>query len=418
MASAHGCTCGKASPPETNAVVPKEADAAAPAIASPGGLSAPIAASHVGEGHVVVAGLDVPARAIRVQKLRGAGDVVAERTILDELKWTSDAELRMSAAGGGVVVTWRGLRNGKAVQQMVLLGKDLAPKGSPVDVTATSCATRDMVWFAVGRVVKGIRLGSSDGGTVTGYSGTLPIEHETSITCGASAAFALLESEEMTSAVALGAAETAVPLLKESELGEESQERADWVEGDTLGIVRLDTRGGLSMRELRAGTTTQLRRLEKRIPQDDDIVAVDASPRAVAIVYSSDASDACSAGSPSTKISAIRVDRNGRGESVHELSPGECGREVGPFFTSAFGDDVVVAWVERGSTEAKTKPPITGLGYARIAAGGKGAKGRVSQRADALVDAGCDKTRCYAVALTRRNDDPMLPGIAKVLTYP
>src|SRR5690606_16307777 len=117
-------------------------------------------------------------------------------------------------------------------------------------------------------------------------SGTLPIEHETSIVCAPSAAFALLEAEEMTSAVALGRTEKAVTLMKEADGEADARERADWIDGETLGIVRLDSNGGLSMRELRAGVTSPLRRLERRIPEDDDIVAVDASPRAVAIVYS------------------------------------------------------------------------------------------------------------------------------------
>ena len=43
---------------------------------------------------------------------------------------------------------------------------------------------------------------------------------------------------------------------------------------------------------------------------------------------------------------------------------------------------------------------------------------RTEQPSDALVDAGCDGTRCYAVALARRPGmDAMVPGYARVIRY-
>ena len=65
------------------------------------------------------------------------------------------------------------------------------------------------------------------------------------------------------------------------------------------------------------------------------------------------------------EVAAVRVDRSSREESTLELSPGPCGRDVGPFFTSAVGDGVMVAWTERaafkplfqtGASDAITPP--------------------------------------------------------------
>jgi hypothetical protein len=92
---------------------------------------------------------------------------------------------------------------------------------------------------------------------------------------------------------------------------------------------------------------------------------------------------------------------------------------VGPFFTGALGDAVSVAWVERVPVAGKARAPIAGLAHRTVnAAGAPGELVRAEQPADALVDAGCDGARCYAVALARRAGmDAMIPGLARVLRY-
>jgi hypothetical protein len=121
----------------------------------------------------------------------------------------------------------------------------------------------------------------------------------------------------------------------------------------------------------------------------------------------------------STRVKALRIDRTTFEESTVELSAGACGREVGPFFTGTLGDAVSVAWVERVPVAGQPKAPVAGLAHRTVPASGPpGDLARVDQPADALVDAGCDGTRCYAVALARHTGmDAMVPGLARVLRY-
>jgi hypothetical protein len=75
--------------------------------------------------------------------------------------------------------------------------------------------------------------------------------------------------------------------------------------------------------------------------------------------------------------------------------------------------------VERLPVAGRARAPISALAHRVVAPSGPlGELGRVELGADALVDAGCDGTRCYAVALARREGtDGMVPGVARVLGY-
>ncbi len=443
---APACTCGKAPEASSDDAGPApdaavaERDAAA---AEPGGLSAPIAAVRVDGGDVVVAGLDVPAKAIRVQRIGANDEVKSERTVLDGLKWSSDADVKLVAAGKGAGITWRGLRNGKLVRQFVVLGPDLAPQGAPIDVTAASCATQDAVWFTDGKKA------FSRPWTGASSKTTIPGEADVSLVCGMHRAYAVLDEDDGASFVALGGgaggdagvdagagagADAGAPargktrLFEESAFGEDDQrERAEYTVGDDLGVVRLATSGALAVREVRGGAPGPIRKLHTTLPKDADVVFVDASPRIIVVVYTDDATDACGdagAGAPTgaaaTKVSALRIDRTGDAEDTIELAPGTCGREVGPFFTGAIGDGISVAWVERVPVVGQSRAPIAGLAHRLVPAQGAAPPlARVEQPADALVDAGCDGTRCFAVALARKTGmDAMVPGIARVLRYP
>lgn len=413
---ATGGDAGVAEAGRTDGASANAADAAEPA-----GLSAPIAAARGEHGDVFVAGLEAAARAIRVQRISDKGATVASRTVLDGVAWSPESELKVVPAGGGIAVTWRGLRGGKLVRHLVVLGPDLAPKGEPIDVTAASCATRDALFHTDGKRVYARPW--AGGPTRT----ELPKDNDAALVCGASRAFALLDEEDGTSLVVLGAdaGVPVMPLLRESEFGDDDQrERAEYTVGDDLGVVRLGVSGAIAMREVRAGALGPLRKLKTSIARDDDVVAVDASPRALVIVYTEDVSEACpkeggASMTGSTRVKALRVDRATLEESTLELSPGTCGREVGPFFTAALGDAVSVAWVERTPVAGKARAPIAGLAHRRVPAAGSASElARIEQPADALVDAGCDGARCYAVALERRAGmDAMVPGLPRVLRY-
>jgi hypothetical protein len=436
-ASGGACTCSKGSEPASaDAGEATSAEGGEVAAASSGeardldagrGLSAPIAAARGERGEVVVAALDVAARAIRVQRISAKDEILAERTIFDGAGWTSEAELKVMPAEGGVAVVWRGLRAKKPVRQALVLGPDLAPVGDATDVAPASCATRDALWYTDGRRIHSRPWKASPTRT------SLPADKEGAVlVCGAHRAFGLFDDDDGTSLMTWGGVDggaaagvSLTSLLKESDFGEDEQrERSEYTVGDDIGVVRLSVAGAVSMREVRGGVPGPLRKLKTTIPRDDDVVAVDASPRAVVIVFTEDVGEACPKGdsagaNASTRVKALRVERATLEESVVELSPGMCGREVGPFFTGAIGDTVSVAWVERVPVAGMSRAPIAGLAHRAVpAAGPAGELARIDQPADALVDAGCDGARCYAVALARHAGmDAMVPGLARVLRY-
>jgi hypothetical protein len=383
----------------------------------PAGLTAPIAAAHLENGEVLVAALDTAAKAIRVRRIDAKDAVVAERVVLEDVAWSSDSELKIAArANEGAAVTWRGLRGGKLVRQVVVFGldHDLPLKGEPTEVAAASCATREAVWFSDGTraVARAFRGAAS---TVE-----LPQDKDVSLLCGASHAFAVLDDDDRTSLLPLVAnAGRALTIVRESDFGDDEQrELAEYTVGDDIGFVRLGGSGAVAIREVEGGTVSPLRKLKTAIPKDDDVVAVDASSRVLAIVYTQDTSSACPPGQAgettvATKVSVLRVDRRTFEESTVDLAPGRCGHEVGPFFTGVLGDRVAVAWTERAGGAGQARSPIVGLAHALVGVEGAPVFGRIEQPAEALVDAGCDASSCQAVALTRNAGASTL----KVLRY-
>ncbi|MBS2018943.1 MAG: hypothetical protein JST00_39115 [Deltaproteobacteria bacterium] len=437
-----GCTCGKGGSSDEAGAAPS-ASSSAPLVAADGGasgeagavsgLSAPIAAARSDNGDVIVAALDVPLKALRVQRIDAKDAIVKERTILEgSIVWSSDAELKMAPAAGGVVITARGL-TAKRSGQLVVLGADLAPKGDVMDVAPSTCATELALWSTDGTHVRARPW------TGKPAYGSLPKEKDVAFTCGTHRAFALLDEDNGTSVSVLtaGGADAGVPaeggvqiappvpLLVDSEFGEDEQrERSDYTVGDDLGVVRLASSGLVAVRELSGATAGPLHKLKTQIPRDDDVVTVDASAKSLVVVYTQDASEGCTGdGGPpmaSTKVMALRVDRKTWEETTVELSPGMCGREVGPFFTGAIGDAIRVGWVERAPVRGKSQAPVVALAHRSVPAAGDLAVplARIDVSADALVDAGCDAERCYAVALARRpGADVMVPGFARVLRY-
>jgi hypothetical protein len=412
-------TDGTASPTTSVAhVEPKTAEAAA-------GWSAPLAASHVGDD-VVVAALDLAAKAVRVQRFGPKDDVVAEGIALDDVAWSTDAELKVVACSEGVGVTWRGLRSGNLVRQLVVLGPDLKRRGEVTDVGAASCATGDALWFSDGARVLARPWKGAEARL------DLPKGTDAALLCGRHKAFALLEEEETTSLLPLGAdAGVSVTVMRERDFGEDEQrELATYTVGDDVGFVRLGMSGALAFREVTPSGLGPLRKLKSALPKDDDVVAVDASPRVAVIVYTEDVSEKHAPTPDSdpalpsdalavcTKVVALRVDRQTFEESTVELSPGRCGYEVGPFFTGVVGEGVEVSWAERAAAVAAARAPVVGVAHALVAPAGTPQLSRIEQPSDALADAGCDANGCRLAALIRREGaDAMAPGAVKILRY-
>ena len=170
--------------PEPHAKTPKDAQ----------GLSAPIAATLTKDGSVVVAGLDVPSKAIRVQRIDAQDRVAADHMALADVHWSPDADLKIAAApDGGVAVTWRGPVKGKLARQLVVLNPDLTVRTPPVEVPVSHCATKDALWYADERAATSKPW---QGAPVTVL---LPKDKDASLLCTPHGAFAVLEEEDKTS---------------------------------------------------------------------------------------------------------------------------------------------------------------------------------------------------------------------------
>jgi hypothetical protein len=405
------CVCSKTPAPSDDGSITTTASKAEGT-----GWAAPIAATHVNDGAVVVAGVDLAAKAIRVRKIGEKDEILADRIVLEGVAPSTEADLKVVPAAGGAAITWRGLRQGKLVRELVVTRPDLTPIGSPVEVAAASCATRDALYWTDGKKVHARRWTEAAPSAADSSLGPaslfdLPKDKEAGLVCAAHRAFAVLEEEEATSLLPFpllsADASTSMPaamsLLRDRDFGDDEQrERAEYTVDDDFGVVRLGNAGNLAIRELRAGALQPIRRLKTSIPHDDDVVAVDASPRGLVIVYTQEMSEACPSGAVATKVRAIRVDRTTWEESSVDLAPGACGREVGPFFTSAKGEGVVIAWVEHTSATGKARAPISGVAHVLVTASGAAPTlERIEEAAEALVDAGCDATHCYAAALVR-----------------
>ncbi len=88
--------------------------------------------------------------------------------------------------------------------------------------------------------------------------------------------------------------------------------------------MRLAASGAIAMREVKNGIAGPLRKLKTTIPRDDDVVAVDASPRSVVVVFTRDVGESCPGAAgitiPSTRVKALRIDRTTFDESIVDLS--------------------------------------------------------------------------------------------------
>ena len=366
------------------------------------GLVPPLAATVSGTGDVVVAALD--GTGLRVQRIDGSDRIVATKLVLADVAPSPDAELKAFASADGIYVLWRGLHEGKLGRVLVGLDPDLKVRGTTPLSSSTACATRTDLW-------------TSDGAKATappfaakGAPRTVPLPTDADVTllCDPVAAYAMLDADEHTDVMTLDDAHTKTGAMREKDFGEDEQrELSPYTIDCAAGFVRLASSGALAMREIVGGKAGPIHRLKTTIDRDADVVAVDASPASVVIVYTDEADDAGT--SACTRVAALRIDRKTHEESTIELSPGRCGFEVGPFFTSAVGDAVSVAWPERTGGEGRPRAPIVSLATTLVAPAGKPALARIDQAAESLVDGACDPNGCHAVALNE--------GVAKVLRY-
>jgi hypothetical protein len=385
-------------------------------------FSAPIAAARVGRVDFV-AGLvaaDGVVRAMAFADGRALWSVEA----LQNAKWAPDAALRAFPAGDGVALVWWGLRDGKPSRTLLQLGLKGEAHGAPAEIGAAFCGTVEgAVWFAphAGGVtrVRARLWAETDARDVM----TVPKDRDASLVCGDHAVIVLADGGEDVTACSFAPGDAIAPRARvvshDADFADEEREHEAYSLGDDLGLLRVGASGAIALRVITAaGAAGPWSRTKATLPEDDDVVAVDGDARAVFVVATHPGDAECpGAGSMAQAVRGIRFDRTTGEDSLLDLAPIDCDVSLGPFWIGQAPAGTVVAWVERQSRSLGKSAPIRGVAY-RVVSGNRVRTGRIGQPADAIVDAGCDRTGCSVAALVREpGTDGMQPERIRVFGY-
>jgi hypothetical protein len=431
--SVGACTCKKDAASDGRdssadaAVLPPSADARA--TEAPGAkalprLSAPIGAALLPSDAVVIAGLVVPERVVRVSLLEKDGRVSWTTDVVTGAEWTHDAELAVHPVGKDVVVTFRGKVDGAPKRTVVRVAAD-GTANPPKAFGAVTCWTANGLFWLDGhkRVRSESGLGLRDLALPSGLEGDL------SLFCDETHATVVLDADGALSTLDIGTdtISPAVALMGEKDFSDEEREHAFFFGKSGLGLLRVGGDGSLATKYAGAAG----RKLTGKLDEDDDLVVVDADERSLYAVATQD-HDGCASGEDasalptqrtsrfSTSVRLLRLDLES-GQSVREeLGRAACGHQAGAFFFGAAKDKRMLAWTERAPTAGKTKAPIAALAYRVLGASPADTRShRVEVSADALVDAGCTTTTCAVVWLDRPSGkDDKEPELPKVLRFP
>jgi hypothetical protein len=389
-------------------------------------LSAPIGALMLSDGAVVVAGLAVKDKVLRVARVDKDERVAWITDALPSAEWVHDSDVSVhpagAGAGAGVVVAFRGRLDGGVTRQLVRLDARGAVLGQHAG-GRVACSTRVGLFWLEGRAAVWADLG----GGPTRVALPSPLAGEPSLFCEPARASLILDDEGALSRAPLGATVgPAAPLLAEREFDDEEREHALFHGTDGPGVLRVGASGALSV--TRGGAT---KKLTARLHDDDDLLVVDADERTLYAVATQD-HEGCPAGEDasalpttrtsrfSTSVHLLRVDLTSGETTREELGRAACGHQPGPFFLGAAGGRHVLAWSERAPTGARRqRAPIAALAVRVFGAAlGDVTRRREELRADALADAGCTDVGCAAVWLERPDGkDDREPELPRVLRY-
>ena len=398
---------------------------ASPLVASPPGslparFSRPIAATRGHDGSVIVAGLAASRGAIVVAELGEGGLTRWTVDALSEVAWSANGELHAFPSADGVVVVYRGLQRGQTVTQAVGVDSKGRISSPAFAVGGAACATDTTLAWIDGVKGGAARVSRRDWGQESAVTVlTIPSEREPALVCGSHRLFALGEGEQDLTLV-IGGTSATLPMVvaRDRDFADEEREHDTFAVEDTLGIVRVGRSGRIAIREVSVEQRGPWRRLATRLDDTDDVVAVDADADAFTVIYTRDDNASCD-GAGASRVRALRASKATTEEQTVDLAPVECGTDEGPFWTGALATSFVVAWVERSAMHDPRAPPIVGLAYRALSRAALGELQRVPLGSDELVDAGCDKDRCYAVALVRApGTDDTEPELVQSIAYP
>jgi hypothetical protein len=379
--------------------------------------SLPIAAARLTGGEVVVAGIVADAKSIGITGL-GVREGWSADAIPD-IAWSDDADLRVYPAADGAAIVWRGLKGGRTGRYLALVGPRGEERAPVAEIGATPCSTLEgLAWIEhTGDEPFVVRArGWSSAAPVD--LGHVPAERDPTLVCGDHDVFILADGEDdLTVAAATGvwaAAGSPTVAILDGDFGEDKERQHEaYSVGEDLGIVRVGDSGVMSWREMHGGVLSPWRKLEHKLGDDDEIIALDADTGSLVIVTSQDESDACKEGATAESVRAIAVDRASGAETRTLLAAADCGREIGNAWVALSPAGPTVAWAERGRRTASKSAPIRALFAAKVGVDASAPR-RFEQLADGMVEAGCDPAggasppSCYEVALVR---DPASDGM-------
>lgn len=423
-----GCTCArKDTTPLTDAgppVVSLDAALSGPSQKREG-LSLPIAAAHQKTGEIVAAGLSAKERAVAVVVFDASGKSVARTRVLEDVKWTADADLRVYDVGDAALVVWHGNVGGKFEARAVRVSRKGEPLGESFAMDVPSCALDDGVAWSESQPSGAARIRSKIWKAGVAVDDRTPtFEDPFVVACGAKRVFALVQPEGKPPFVQMSGGGEPPRVLHHFAATNEAEDAPDpfaFTTGDEVGVVRVGE-GGAFVVGFGSPTTpfTVHKEFSERIHTEDDVVAVDADAKRVAIVFTREEDARCDPKEGgATTVSVIDVDRVGMRDTLVELAPSTCGRDFAPFWTGTTANGLVVSWAERNRRAAKTSAPITAI-FSRSLASPPGTPARRQAiAADGVADAGCDATKCYTVALLRApSGDVLDPGELVVTSFP
>ena len=420
------CTCSKgqdASAVDAAAAsAPAEIKDAAPAALELPRLSLPMGASLLPSGAVVVAGLSVAEKAVRVALVGVDGRVAATTAIFGNAEWAHDSEVSVHSVGNDVVVSFRGKVEGGLRRSIVRLDERLVAK-EPVTFGAVTCATKDGVFWLDKKHVKAETPSGRKDFPVPTMDGDL------GLFCDESHALVTADAEGAlsTSEIMEGGFGPVVPLVGDKDFSDEEREHAFFVGASGLGVLRIGSEGAIAVKLASHGP----RKIPTKLEEDDDLVVADADDAALYVASTQD-HDGCETGEDASALPTLRTSRFST--SVHllridlatdkaireDLGRAACGHQAGPFFFGKAREKRILAWSERAPGANKTKPPIAAFSYRVLGPNTAGTVSkRVPLRADGLVDAGCNATSCAVVWLERpEGQDDKQPELPRILRFP
>ncbi len=385
-------------------------------------MSMPIGAALLPGGAVVVAGLSVAEKQIRVVRIAAGGTVEAVSSVFPNAEFAHDSEVAVHAVGEDVVVSFRGKLEGGLRRSIARLDPHLVAKG-PTPFGAVTCATQEGVFWLEKKHAKAELPSGRKDFPLPAMAGDLGLFCDEAHALVTADAEGSLSTAEMTQD-GMG---PVVPLVGEKDFADEEREHSFFVGSSGLGVLRIGAEGAIAVKL----ASQPPRKIVGKLEEDDDVVLADADETELYVASTQD-HDGCEGGEDasalptlrtarfSTSVHLLRIDLATDRSAREDLGRAACGHQAGAFFFGKAKGKRLLAWSERAPGSNKTKPPIAALAYRMLGASPAGTIAqRVPLRADGLVDAGCNATTCAVVWLERpEGQDDKLPELPRVLRFP